>query len=144
MLKPQTGCILAHSMGLGKTLQSIALIHTLHYCEMARTIAPSRTYLLLAPASVVLNWKAEFEMWLDKNTSIPKSKRKVPLYMYGDAEEGRGKVDGKPLENKLSSVEGKLMLLDKWKSTGGVFIISFEAFRSLLNFKEVCTKCSSL
>lgn len=126
-------------MGLGKTLQSIALIHTLYYCEQVKEIAPSRTYLLLAPASVVLNWKAEFEMWLDKNTSIPKHKRKVPLYMFGDVEEGRNKVDGKPADTKASSNwESKRALLEKWHSTGGVFIISFESFRALLTAVPVC------
>jgi SNF2 family DNA or RNA helicase len=126
-------------MGLGKTLQTIALIHTLHYCHHATTIAPTRTYLLLAPASVVHNWKAEFEMWLDKNTSIPKTKRSVPVYLFGDTDEARGKNEGKTTEpQKVSSIESKRNLLEKWRQTGGVFILSFESFRALLKTSSVC------
>ena len=126
ILKKESGCVLAHSMGLGKTLQTIALIHTLHYCDHALSIAPSRTYLLLAPASVVHNWKAEFELWLDKNTSIPAPKRNIPVYLFGDTDEGRG-----------NNIETKRNLLEQWRSTGGVFILSFESYRTLLSNKKV-------
>lgn len=50
------GGILADDMGLGKTVQIIALIHTLRSMEPK----PGRPVLIVAPSSLVLNWKAEF------------------------------------------------------------------------------------
>jgi transcriptional regulator ATRX len=139
ILKKQSGCVLAHSMGLGKTLQTIVLLHTLHYCGHALSLAPSRTYLLLAPASVMHNWKAEFDLWLDKNTAIPKELRQIPVYLFGDTEEGRGKTEtknGDP-QKPTSSIESKRNLLAQWSKTGGVFIVSFESYRMLLSNKPV-------
>ncbi|TPX35085.1 hypothetical protein SmJEL517_g02501 [Synchytrium microbalum] len=59
------GCILADSMGLGKTLQAIALIWTLvkqtpYYGDS--TII--KKALIVCPASLVQNWKNEFKKWL--------------------------------------------------------------------------------
>ncbi|KAK9810003.1 hypothetical protein WJX72_003200 [[Myrmecia] bisecta] len=52
------GCILAHSMGLGKSIQTIAFLHTYHtYIKGERTI-------IVAPANVLHNWKDEFKRWL--------------------------------------------------------------------------------
>ncbi len=50
------GGILADDMGLGKTVQIIALIHTLRRLEPQS----GRPVLIVAPSSLVLNWKAEF------------------------------------------------------------------------------------
>ena len=50
------GGILADDMGLGKTVQVIALIHTLRHLETSR----EHPVLIVAPSSLVLNWKAEF------------------------------------------------------------------------------------
>ena len=57
------GCILADSMGLGKTLQSIALLYTL-----SRKNAPYepvvRKAVIVSPSSLVNNWKQEILKWL--------------------------------------------------------------------------------
>lgn len=55
------GCILAHCMGLGKTLQVVALTHTLlsHSDE-----TKVERVLVICPVSTVLNWVNEFKIWL--------------------------------------------------------------------------------
>ncbi|KAL0036516.1 hypothetical protein WJX77_010974 [Trebouxia sp. C0004] len=52
------GCILAHSMGLGKSLQTIAFLHTFF------TYYPDQRSLLLVPSNVLHNWDEEFHHWL--------------------------------------------------------------------------------
>lgn len=54
------GCILAHCMGLGKTLSVISFVHTiLSYSDQFKL----RTCLILCPANVVLNWEQEWRQW---------------------------------------------------------------------------------
>lgn len=54
------GVILAHSMGLGKSLQTIAFLHTFH------SHWPGKRSLLLVPSNVMHNWVDEFHRWLPK------------------------------------------------------------------------------
>lgn len=62
-----SGCIIAHCMGLGKTLQIIALTHTL----LTHEETGIKTILVVCPLSTVLNWRQEYEMWLkDLNDDI--------------------------------------------------------------------------
>lgn len=60
------GCILAHAMGLGKSIQSIAFLHTFHAYH------PDKRSLLLVPANVLINWKQEAEKWLPATVGHPK------------------------------------------------------------------------
>lgn len=63
--KAHTGCLLAHEMGLGKTLQVIALIWTLLKQSPFKRGAPTcRRVVVCVPASLVGNWGAEFKKWL--------------------------------------------------------------------------------
>lgn len=71
------GCILAHCMGLGKTLQLIALMHTAISYEQLST----NRILILCPKSTILNWKSEVEKWL----RAVKDSRNVRIYMFPDA-----------------------------------------------------------
>jgi len=49
---------IADEMGLGKTLQAIATL------EAANAEAPSYPAVIVCPATLVLNWKAEYARWL--------------------------------------------------------------------------------
>lgn len=55
------GVILAHSMGLGKSLQTIAFLHTFH------AYWPGKRSLLLVPSNVLHNWVEEFQRWLPRD-----------------------------------------------------------------------------
>jgi len=67
--KEGMGALLAHSMGLGKTLTTIALIDALLSStalrNAARTggVAGFRCVLVVAPATVLQNWCDEADKW---------------------------------------------------------------------------------
>lgn len=66
------GCLLADDMGLGKTLQSLALMAWYHESHV-----PARPCLVVAPVSLLQNWRAEvrkFLTWSDDDV----------LSLYGD------------------------------------------------------------
>lgn len=61
-----TGCILADSMGLGKTLQTITLIYTL----VRKDHQMLRKVIIASPKTLIENWKAEFLKWVG-STRLP-------------------------------------------------------------------------
>mmetsp|Transcript_1200 Transcript_1200/g.1827 ORF Transcript_1200/g.1827 Transcript_1200/m.1827 type:complete len:856 (+) Transcript_1200:75-2642(+) len=106
--KNSRGCILAHSMGLGKTLQAI----TLTYLFLKRANR-GKTTLIVCPSTVVLNWVAEFEKWTKKKCKL------VPaLFVY-------------TLEDQKKSYQ-RTATIEAWKQHGGVFIVSYSMFGRLV------------
>ena len=101
-----SGCIIAHCMGLGKTLQVIALIHTL----MRHEETGVKTIMIVSPLSTVLNWVNEFNLWLK------------------DIEDGE--IEVYELTKFKKNIERKYQL-ESWQRTGGVLIIGYEMFRTL-------------
>lgn len=72
-----SGCILAHCMGLGKTLQLITLLHTvISYPQLK-----SDRILVICPKSTVMNWKDEIERWLKPI----KNSRPLKLFQFPES-----------------------------------------------------------
>ncbi|WP_347551018.1 DEAD/DEAH box helicase [Pseudalkalibacillus hwajinpoensis] len=72
----QLGGILADDMGLGKTLQSIA------YLLSEKNENPDAIALVVAPASLIYNWKKEFEKFapslhIEVNTGTPAERKEL-------------------------------------------------------------------
>nr|XP_011466019.1 PREDICTED: protein CHROMATIN REMODELING 20 [Fragaria vesca subsp. vesca]XP_011466020.1 PREDICTED: protein CHROMATIN REMODELING 20 [Fragaria vesca subsp. vesca] len=102
------GCILAHMMGLGKTLQVITFLYT----AMRSIDLGLKTALIVTPVNVLHNWRQEFLKWK------PSEVKPLRVFMLEDV-----------------SREKRLELLVKWRTKGGVFLIGYTAFRNL-SFKK--------
>ncbi|CAG9857643.1 unnamed protein product [Phyllotreta striolata] len=104
---PGSGCILAHSMGLGKTLQIVALTETL--MRHARLTKVERV-MVVSPVNTVLNWKAEYRKWLPK----------------------KAQVEVFELATSKKNYE-RQHVVKEWIDEGGVLIIGYVMFRNLSN-----------
>uniref|UniRef100_A0A672FU31 DNA helicase n=1 Tax=Salarias fasciatus TaxID=181472 RepID=A0A672FU31_SALFA len=111
-----SGCILAHCMGLGKTLQVVAFLHTLLLCEKL----DFSTALVVCPLNTVLNWLNEFEKWQE------------------------GMEDDESLEvTELATVkraQDRAYALQRWQEDGGVMIIGYEMYRNLTTGRNIKSK----
>lgn len=103
--KPGSGCILAHCMGLGKTLQVLALLHTV----LTHPGVGIQRVLVCCPLSTVLNWVDEIHKWIGPVTN------QIKVFEL----------------SKLKKTYERAYQLEDWYSGGGIFIIGYELFRSL-------------
>ncbi|XP_028790243.1 protein CHROMATIN REMODELING 20 isoform X2 [Neltuma alba] len=104
------GCILAHTMGLGKTFQVIAFLYT----AMRTTDLGLRTALIVTPVNVLHNWRQEFIKWR------PSELKPLRVFMLEDVSRDR-----------------RAEILAKWRNKGGIFLIGYTAFRNLSFGKHV-------
>lgn len=109
---PDTGgCVLAHCMGLGKTLQVISLLNTvMRYKDLTLV----ERILVFTPINALENWKKEFSKW-QRNC-----KYKVKVFDF----------------NQMKQVKGRLNELRKWNDHGGVFLVGYQLFTQLLTAKK--------
>ncbi|XP_021201620.3 transcriptional regulator ATRX homolog isoform X9 [Helicoverpa armigera] len=103
-----SGCILAHCMGLGKTLQVISLTHTL---LIHGSLTGVNRVLVVCPLSTVLNWVNEFRMWLKH----AHSEFEVDIYEL----------------SRYKQNSERAFQLQQWLSGGGVCVLGYEMFRNL-------------
>nr|CAD7194265.1 unnamed protein product [Timema douglasi] len=114
------GCILAHSMGLGKTLQVVC------FCDIFLRHTPGRTVLCIMPINTLQNWMAEFNMWLPgepdpangppPNTQGEVRTRNFPLHVLNDSHK---------------SMSARARVIQDWNKDGGVLLIGYELYRQL-------------
>lgn len=104
-----TGCILAHSMGLGKTFQIITFTHTiLTHPELSKHI---KTILIIVPVNTIKNWIQEYRDWLEDNHLLD-----FPIFDLND---------DKDILNRVET-------LKDWQRKGGVVICGLNLFTNLL------------
>ncbi|XP_055858931.1 transcriptional regulator ATRX homolog [Episyrphus balteatus] len=116
-----SGCILAHCMGLGKTLQVIALLHTVTSYKELKT----SKILVLCPKSTIMNWADEIKRWLG-----PLDVKNIQIFNFSDS----------------ADIYDKINVLRKWAATSqksGCLIMGYEAFRSLVFYNTSKTKARS-
>jgi len=115
------GCILADGMGLGKTLQAIAVMWTLMEQDVFAGEQTVTNGIVLSPASLVQNWESEIQQWLGTKTGS--TMRCFPCL-------GKPKV---VIKQWLSAIKGH-----NARVTKPVLLISYESFRS--NYALICFK----
>ena len=136
---PGLGCILAHSMGLGKTLQTITFI------EVFLRVTSAKHVLCIVPINTLQNWLAEFEQWLPskplfntqqhddevkaeevsqnegKTCSVGKMYRKFSVFSLGDC--------------KSNSDRAREVI--RWRKEGGVLFLGYEMYRILSDDQHI-------
>ncbi|KAI0460393.1 hypothetical protein F5B21DRAFT_6066 [Xylaria acuta] len=122
--KHRQGCLLAHTMGLGKTMQVITLLTTIGqasasddptiFSQIPEEMRESRT-LILCPATLVNNWLDEMLSWLPENHGL------------GDI----FKVDA------IMGAEQRNQVVRTWGELGGVMIIGYNLFKAFFDNNDV-------
>ncbi|XP_063288132.1 transcriptional regulator ATRX [Pelobates fuscus] len=111
-----SGCILAHCMGLGKTLQVVSFLHTV----LLNDKLEFSTAIVVCPLNTVLNWINEFEKW--QECMEDEDKLEVIELCTIKRPQERG------------------YMLQKWHDDGGVLIIGYEMYRNLTQGRNVKSK----
>jgi SNF2 family DNA or RNA helicase len=134
--KVRQGCLLAHTMGLGKTMQVVTLLVAIAeaalsknkalYKQIPRELRQSRT-LILCPSGLVDNWIDELNIWTPLQGLDGQ-----PL---GDNEVGfLGHVY--KIEAALSKVQ-RPACVSAWQASGGVLVMGYPMFLSLSKDSEL-------
>ena len=147
-----SGCILAHSMGLGKSLTVISFVLTIlsnpvfedimdpvppvpvarpttsvvnsptPVDEVKQSKRLFHTVLVVAPKNTLQNWMNEFDKW------TPFDLRHI--------------VRVTNLDSSVTAVSDRVKKLHHWQEFGGVMIISYDMFRTMTNMEEPATASS--
>ncbi|KAF7949283.1 hypothetical protein EAE96_008448 [Botrytis aclada] len=112
------GCLLAHTMGLGKTMQTITILVALAQAassidesissQVPESLRVSKT-LILCPPGLIANWVDEILTW-------------SPDDILGDL---------RPVDS-ASDIESRFCAIDDWFEEGGVLLIGYDMFRRFI------------
>ena len=121
------GCILAHSMGLGKTMQAVC------FCDIFIRHTNSKSVLIIMPINTLQNWLHEFNMWLP----LPEDAEKSPLSKSGEVRPRQFKIF--VLNDSHRTLNARAKTVIEWSNDGGVLMMGYEMFR-LLSLKKIKQK----
>jgi len=120
---PGFGCILAHNMGLGKTMQIISFVDVFLENTSAKKV------LCIVPINTLHNWISEFNYWLPakgKYSKIsekcnPVKCRNFPIHVLNDT---------------LKNLGQRAAVIRSWTAGGGVLLMGYELYRQLNSRKR--------
>jgi SNF2 family DNA or RNA helicase len=124
------GCLLAHTMGLGKTMQSITLLQCVDFASRSSSVSIRNQLpldlrlgndrgqrvlkcLVICPSSLLQNWLRELAYWLRPDAFSGR------IFSIETTKEGSGFMDD----------------LRRWSEQGGILLIGYPLFRTLVNRK---------
>ncbi|XP_056640341.1 uncharacterized protein LOC130447506 isoform X1 [Diorhabda sublineata] len=113
------GCILAHSMGLGKTLQIVT------FSDIFLRHTSAKTILCIMPINTLQNWMAEYNMWIPPEESVASS----PLAAHGEVRPRNFNI--LVLNDSHKTLVARAKVIHEWRTNGGVLLIGYEQFRLL-------------
>lgn len=126
VIAERQGCLVAQTMGLGKTMQVVTLLVTVAEAvkstsddirnQVPQDFHESRT-LIICPPALIENWWEEFLMWTPGK------------FENGEFKENIGSLRK---VNSTMSIEGRLSEIEGWMDGGGVLLIGFHTFRDLI------------
>ncbi|KAF5873364.1 putative snf2 family helicase atpase protein [Botrytis fragariae] len=112
------GCLLAHTMGLGKTMQTITILVTLAQAassidesissQVPESLRVSKT-IILCPPGLIANWVDEILTW-------------SPDDILGDL---------RPVDS-ASDLGSRFCTIDDWFEEGGILLIGYDMFRRFI------------
>ncbi|KAF3935019.1 hypothetical protein ABW20_dc0103441 [Dactylellina cionopaga] len=113
------GALLAHTMGMGKTLQVITLLYLISQAGKSRNPNTSKTLpehlsgtlhiLIVAPPGLLQNWKQEFCKW------IPERDDEQLLRFF--------------IPSQSKEPDERVEILREWNKLGGVLMLGYQMFR---------------
>lgn len=115
--KKKQGCLLAHSMGLGKSLQTIALLTTMYqYLKRypSSNFPTGNRVLIIAPLITLTNWVNEFSKWAISDSQ---------------------NVIGEVFNIAEVASSARMRYLKYWYVQGGIMLINYDQYRALLSKK---------
>ncbi|RKU43598.1 hypothetical protein DL546_006307 [Coniochaeta pulveracea] len=123
------GCLLAHTMGLGKTMQVITLLYAIAEAsssdekaiksQIPRNLRDNKV-LILCPAGLVDNWHDEFLKWTPKPADLDTTS--PPLGFLGHLY----KIDAAHSQSQRETI------VRRWARSQGVLILGYEMLRAFM------------
>lgn len=137
------GALLAHTMGLGKTVTVIAFLFTLAEAQGPQPVNTANLslpynlrvgqhmarVLILAPGGLLKNWELELGTWADKFLDASSCGKKLLKTVYRIGE--------------TPNLNQRIEVLKKWRKTGGILLLGHELFRSLVDPKDTAHRDSN-
>ncbi|EFX77459.1 hypothetical protein DAPPUDRAFT_106066 [Daphnia pulex] len=105
------GCILAHCMGLGKSLQVVTLSHTV----LMNAVCKVERVLIVCPVSTIHNWTNEFKIWLPDNSFVTLNVCEL---------------------SSSEDIKARDVKITRWLKLGGILITGYDKFRLLTKKKD--------
>ena len=126
------GCILAHSMGLGKTLQAIG------FTDLFLRTTPSKHVMIVVPVNTLMNWIAEFDRWMpEAKVGLKENSTHATNHTGNETDDdGANGVRRRNfklfcLNDSAKTMAVRVSIIKNWREEGGVLLIGYEMYRML-------------